>query len=121
MSASGFSHEEGSIPCEPIAADVAGTVNEFVVGAGLYDIAVRAVGIAARQVGLVVRCGEDDDRDRSETGIGPESNQKVTAIPSAELEIEEDKGGRASWHGLFARETRGLRRSSLGKRRVLAR
>lgn len=93
MSASCFSHEEGSIPLEPVSADVAGTVNEFVVGAGLHDIAVRPVGIAARQVGLVVRRGEDDDRDRRKAGIGPESNQKVAAIPSAELEIEENEVG----------------------------
>jgi hypothetical protein len=76
-------------------ADVAGTVNEFLEGSGFHDIAVRAAGIAARQVGLVVRCGEDDDGDRGEAGIGPESNQKVAAIPSAELEIEEDKRGEA--------------------------
>ena len=69
-------------------------MNEFVVGAGLHDIAVRAVGIAVCQVGLVVRCGKDDDRDRSEAGIGPEANQKVGAIPSAELEIEKDKRGK---------------------------
>ena len=65
-------------------------MNEFVVGAGFYNIAVRPVGIAVRQVGLVVRRSEDDDRDRREPGISPESNQKVTAIPPAELQIEED-------------------------------
>ena len=95
MSASGFSHKEGSVPFEPIAADVVDTVNEFVVGAGLHDITVRPVSIATRQVGLVVRCSEDDDRDCSETGIGSDSNQKVTAVPSAELEIEQDKHGQA--------------------------
>jgi hypothetical protein len=70
-------------------------VNEFVVGAGLHHITVRAAGIAVHQVGLVVRRGEDDDRDCSEAGIGPESNQKVAAISSAELKIEEDKRGEA--------------------------
>jgi hypothetical protein len=70
-------------------------VNEFGKGAGLHDIAVCAAGIAVRQVGLVVRRGEDDDGDCSEAGIGPESNQKVAAIPSAELEIEEDERGEA--------------------------
>jgi len=96
-------------------------VDEFIVSAGLHDIAVRPVGIAARQVGLVVRRGEYDDRDCSETGIGPESNQKVTTIPSAQLEIKEDKGGRGNWHGLFARGTRGLRGLSFEKKRVWAR
>ncbi len=55
-------------------ADVAGTVNELVVGAWLYDIAVCPVGIAACQVSLVVRRGEDNHRDRSEASIGPEPN-----------------------------------------------
>ena len=91
-------------------------MNEFVEGSWFHHITVRAAGIAARQVGLVVRRGEDDDGDRSEASIGPEPLQKVAAIPSAKLEIEEDKGGRGSWRGLFARGTRGLRRPSFDVR-----
>ncbi len=68
-------------------------MNEFVVGARLHDIPIRAVGVTVRQVGLVVRRGEDDNRNCTEAGIGPESNQKVATIPSAELEIEEDQKG----------------------------
>ena len=68
-------------------------MNEFVVGARLHDIPIRAVGVTVRQVGLVVRRGEDDNRNCTEAGIGPESDQKVATIPSAELEIEEDQSG----------------------------
>jgi hypothetical protein len=85
-------------------------VNEFVVGAGFYNIAVRPIGIATRQVGLVVRCGEDDGRDRSKAGIGTESNQKITAISSAEFEIQEDQvGERVAVHTVFQEMQRGIR------------
>ena len=65
-------------------------MNEFVEGSWFHHIAVRAAGIAARQVGLVVGRGEDDDGDCGEAGIGPEPLQKVAAILAAELQIEED-------------------------------
>jgi len=62
---------------------------------GFHDITVCAAGIAACKIGRIVGRGEDDDGDRGEAGIGPESNQELAAIPSAELEIEEDKRGQA--------------------------
>lgn len=70
-------------------------MNEFLEGSWFHDIAVRAAGIAARQVDLVVRRGEDDDGDCSEAGIGPEVFQKIAAIPSTKLEIKKDKRGEA--------------------------
>jgi hypothetical protein len=70
-------------------------VNEFVEGVGFHHITVRAAGIAVGQVGLVVRRGEDDDGDRGEAGIGPETFQEVAAIPSAKLKIKKDKRGEA--------------------------
>jgi hypothetical protein len=62
---------------------------------GFYDVTVCAAGIAACEIGRIVGRGEDDDGDRGEAGIGPESFQKIAAIPSPELEIEEDKRGEA--------------------------
>jgi hypothetical protein len=70
-------------------------VNEFVEGSRFHHITVRAAGIAACHVGLVVRRGEDDDGDHGEAGIGPEPLQKVAAIPSAKLKIKKDKRGEA--------------------------
>jgi len=60
-------------------------VNEVGKDAGLYHVTVRAAGIAASEVLLVVRRGEDDDGDCSEAGIGPEPSQEVAAILAAEV------------------------------------
>lgn len=70
-------------------------MNKFGKGAGLYHITIRAAGVTAREVGLVIRRGEDDDRDRGEAGIGTESFQKVAAVLAAEIQIQEDEGGQA--------------------------
>ena len=92
-SASGFNHVGRTIPINPVAADIACTLKEFSKCSRLHHIAIRPAGIAGSQVGLVVRRGEDDDGDRTEAGIGPEPFQKVAAIPSAKLEIEQNQSG----------------------------
>ena len=68
-------------------------MNEFLEGSGFHDITVRAAGIAARQVGLVIRRGEDDDGDRGEVGIGPEAFQEVAAVLAAEVQVQKNEGG----------------------------
>ena len=69
-------------------------MNKFGKGAGLYHVTVRATGVTAREIILVVRRGEDDDRDRGEAGIGSEPFQKVAAILAVEMQIEEDQSGK---------------------------
>ena len=68
---------------------------KFGKGAGLYHITIRAAGVTAREVVLVVRRGEDDDRDRGEAGIGSEPFQKVAAVLAAEVQVQENKGREA--------------------------
>lgn len=70
-------------------------MNKFGKGAGLYHITIRAAGVTVREVVLVVRRGEDDDRDRGEAGIGTESFQKVAAVLAAEVQVQENKGREA--------------------------
>ena len=67
-------------------------MNKFGKGAGLYHITIRAAGVTAREVVLVVRRGEDDDRDRGEAGIGTESFQEVAPVLAAEVQVQENKG-----------------------------
>jgi hypothetical protein len=70
-------------------------VNEFGKGARFYHITVRAAGIAASEIGLVVRGGEDDDGDCREAGIGSEPFQQVAAVLAAEMQVQENEGGEA--------------------------
>ena len=67
-------------------------MNKFGKGAGLYHITIRAADIAAREIVLVVRRGEDDDRDRGEAGIGSEPFQEVAAILAAEVQVQKNEG-----------------------------
>lgn len=70
-------------------------MNKFDKGAGLYHITIRAAGVASSEIVLVVRRGEDDDRDRGEARIGSEPFQKVAAVLPAEMQVQENKGREA--------------------------
>lgn len=78
----GVTHR-GSVPCEPVAAEVRGTADKFIEAAWFYHITVGSAAIGMGKVGWVVRCGEDDDGERGKSVIGPEPFQQIAAVLSA--------------------------------------
>ncbi len=82
-----------TIPFQPVSADISRALNEFGKGSGLHDVAVCPVGLAASEVMLVVRGGEDDDRDCRKPRIGPKPLQDVASVLVAEVEVEKNQGG----------------------------
>ena len=74
-----------AVSIQPVSADIGDALNEFGKGARFHDIAVRAGGMAAREVVLVIRSGKDDDGDSRKPCIGPELFQQITTVLAPEV------------------------------------
>ncbi len=80
----GVTHR-GSVPCEPVAAEVRGTADKFIEAAWFYHITARSAAIGIGKICRIVRRGENDDGERRKSGIGPEAFQQVAAVLAAEI------------------------------------
>jgi hypothetical protein len=80
-----------AVSIQPISADISRALNEFGKRSRLHDIAVRAVGLTASEVMLVVRSGEDDNGDRGEARIGPEPIQQGATVLAMKVQVQEDQ------------------------------
>lgn len=91
-SACGVTHRE-SVPCEPVAAEVAGTVNKFIEGAWFYHITVCAAAIGMSEIDRLVGGGKDEDGNCRKSGIGSEAFEQVAAVLTAEIQVQKNKRG----------------------------
>jgi hypothetical protein len=83
----------GAIPIDPVSAEISGKSNQFFEGPRLYRIAVCAVPIAGRQIRRIIRCGKDNDRDRSQAVIGSQPAEKLVTVLFLKMPIQQNDGG----------------------------